>query len=245
MTTQQPAHWSMPLGADPGRKGAVDAVVVGSGAGGGPVALTLARAHIDSLNPMTAYDLWLGEDLPLVLAAPLLLDSLVGRLIRRAAACMRGGWGTLSISTGLLGDDDATIYSATRASYALGRDRMLPAFFARISERRKTPWVALLFTGGIVVTVAVFLPIVFVEGIAGQLFRDQALTVTFSLLASLVVAVTVIPMLAALGARITRGTVAPPSGTAALPATACPASSRSTAIVSACHPTPPNWWSDA
>ena len=75
------------------------------------LALTLARAHIDSLNPMTAYDLWLGEDLPLVLAAPLLLDSLVGRLIRRAAACMRGGWGTLSISTGLLGDDDATIYS--------------------------------------------------------------------------------------------------------------------------------------
>jgi len=63
-------------------------------------------------------------------------------------------------------------------------------------------------------TVAVFLPIVFVEGIAGQLFRDQALTVTFSLLASLVVAVTVIPMLAALGAQITRGTVAPPSGMA-------------------------------
>ncbi|NNM31988.1 MAG: efflux RND transporter permease subunit, partial [Gemmatimonadetes bacterium] len=48
-------------------------------------------------------------------------------------------------------------------------------------------------------TVAVFLPIVFVEGIAGQLFRDQALTVTISLLASLVVAVTMIPMLSALG----------------------------------------------
>ncbi len=48
-------------------------------------------------------------------------------------------------------------------------------------------------------TVAVFLPIVFVEGIAGQLFKDQALTVTLSLLASLVVAITMIPMLAALG----------------------------------------------
>ena len=53
-------------------------------------------------------------------------------------------------------------------------------------------------------TVAVFLPIVFVEGIAGQLFRDQALTVTISLLASLIVAVTVIPMLSGLGARVTR-----------------------------------------
>jgi HAE1 family hydrophobic/amphiphilic exporter-1 len=48
-------------------------------------------------------------------------------------------------------------------------------------------------------TVAVFFPIVFVEGIAGQLFRDQALTVSFSLLASLVVATTLIPMLASLG----------------------------------------------
>ncbi|MFV1884269.1 MAG: efflux RND transporter permease subunit [Balneola sp.] len=47
-------------------------------------------------------------------------------------------------------------------------------------------------------TVAVFFPLVFVDGIAGQLFRDQALTVTFSLLASLVVAVTLIPMMSSL-----------------------------------------------
>ncbi|KPL13938.1 MAG: hypothetical protein AMS26_12560, partial [Bacteroides sp. SM23_62] len=44
-------------------------------------------------------------------------------------------------------------------------------------------------------TVCVFLPIIFVEGIAGQMFNDQALTVTFSLLASLMVALTLIPML--------------------------------------------------
>ncbi len=50
-------------------------------------------------------------------------------------------------------------------------------------------------------TVAVFLPIVFVEGVAGQMFRDQALTVTISLCASLLVAVTLIPMLSSLGSR--------------------------------------------
>ncbi len=49
-------------------------------------------------------------------------------------------------------------------------------------------------------TVAVFFPMVFVTGIAGQLFRDQALTVTFALLFSLLVALTLIPMLAARGA---------------------------------------------
>jgi HAE1 family hydrophobic/amphiphilic exporter-1 len=45
-------------------------------------------------------------------------------------------------------------------------------------------------------TLAVFLPLVFVDGIAGALFADQALTVTFALLASLFVALTAIPMLA-------------------------------------------------
>ena len=50
-------------------------------------------------------------------------------------------------------------------------------------------------------TIAVFLPLVFVQGIGGQLFRDQALTVTFALAVSLAVALTVIPMLSSLKVR--------------------------------------------
>ena len=49
-------------------------------------------------------------------------------------------------------------------------------------------------------TIAVFFPMVFISGIAGQLFRDQALTVTFALVFSLIVALSLIPMLASLGA---------------------------------------------
>ena len=45
-------------------------------------------------------------------------------------------------------------------------------------------------------TIAVFFPIVFVEGVAGQVFGDMSLTVVFSLLASLCVALFFIPMLA-------------------------------------------------
>ena len=48
-------------------------------------------------------------------------------------------------------------------------------------------------------TIAVFFPMVFISGVAGELFRDQALTVTFALTLSLLVALTLIPMLAALG----------------------------------------------
>jgi HAE1 family hydrophobic/amphiphilic exporter-1 len=44
-------------------------------------------------------------------------------------------------------------------------------------------------------TIVVFLPIVFVRGIAGFMFKEQALTVSYSLLASLVVALLLIPML--------------------------------------------------
>ena len=51
-------------------------------------------------------------------------------------------------------------------------------------------------TASTLTTVAVFFPIAFVEGIAGQIFRDQALTVVFSLLTSLAVALFFIPMLA-------------------------------------------------
>ena len=58
-----------------------------------------------------------------------------------------------------------------------------------------TKEVSMPVTASTLTTVAVFLPLVFVEGIAGQLFRDQALTITFSLLASLGIALTVIPML--------------------------------------------------
>lgn len=72
-----------------------------------------------------------------------------------------------------------------------------------------TDEVAAAVTASTLTSVAVFLPIVFVEGIAGQLFRDQAVTVSVSHIASLAVALTLIPMLSALGARVTRADVAP------------------------------------
>jgi APA family basic amino acid/polyamine antiporter len=65
---------------------------------------------------------------------------------------------------------NATVYSATRASYALGRDSMLPSFFARISKRRRTPWVALGFTAVIILFVATLLPTMDVASSASIMF---------------------------------------------------------------------------
>ena len=73
-------------------------------------------------------------------------------------------------------------------------------------------------------TLCVFVPVVFVSGIAGQLFVDPALTVTFSLLVSLAVALTLIPMASAAGLRAPRAAAAapapppPPSGEPPWPA---------------------------
>jgi HAE1 family hydrophobic/amphiphilic exporter-1 len=60
-----------------------------------------------------------------------------------------------------------------------------------------TAEVATAVFASVLTGVAVFFPIVFVEGVAGQIFGDLALTVVFSLLASLAVALIFIPMLAA------------------------------------------------
>ncbi|WP_206811053.1 efflux RND transporter permease subunit [Paradesulfitobacterium ferrireducens] len=55
--------------------------------------------------------------------------------------------------------------------------------------------VGMALTASTLTTVAVFLPIVFVQGITATIFRQLALTVTMSLAASLVVALTLVPML--------------------------------------------------
>ncbi|MBO6158131.1 MAG: efflux RND transporter permease subunit [Firmicutes bacterium] len=51
-------------------------------------------------------------------------------------------------------------------------------------------------TASTLTTVCVFLPIVFVEGLTKQLFTDLALTLTFSLMASLIVSITLVPAMA-------------------------------------------------
>lgn len=65
---------------------------------------------------------------------------------------------------------NATIYSATRASYALGRDRMLPPWFAKIHAVRKTPYGALICTAVIVLVVVTLLPVTDVASSASIMF---------------------------------------------------------------------------
>jgi len=103
--------------------------------------------------------------------------------------------GGLTLGIGMLVDNSIVVLESVFRKKRLG----IPLARAAVIG---TSEVGPAIVASTLTTVAVFLPIVFVEGIAGQLFKDQAMTVTISLLASLLVAVTVIPMLSALGARL-------------------------------------------
>ena len=60
-------------------------------------------------------------------------------------------------------------------------------------------------TGSVLTTVVVFLPLIFVIGIVGQITKDFALTVSFSLIASLVASMTIIPLLASKFIKVGQG----------------------------------------
>lgn len=96
--------------------------------------------------------------------------------------------GGLALGVGMMVDSSIVVLENIFYYRQKGYGRFKAAIMA--SEEVMLPIIASTLT-----TVAVFLPIVFVEGFTAQIFRDLALTVSISLLVSLVVAITVVPML--------------------------------------------------
>ncbi len=99
--------------------------------------------------------------------------------------------GGLALGVGMLVDNSIVVLESIQRY----RDQGLSVGDA---ARRGAGEVGTAVVASTMTTICVFLPIVFVEGVAGQLFKDQALTVTYSLVASLVVALMLIPMLSSL-----------------------------------------------
>ncbi|MBN1426554.1 efflux RND transporter permease subunit, partial [Candidatus Fermentibacteria bacterium] len=97
--------------------------------------------------------------------------------------------GGLALGVGLLVDNSIVVLEAIHRRREMGLD-------ARQAALTGTTEVAGAIIGGTLTNLVVFLPVIYVEGVAGQIFRDQALAVTFALLASLLVALTLVPALA-------------------------------------------------
>lgn len=101
--------------------------------------------------------------------------------------------GGLALATGMVVDDSIVVLE----SIAKARERGLGILQSAIVGASE---VRMAVVASTLTTVAVFFPLVFVEGVAGQLFGDQALTVTIAMVMSMAVAMTLIPMLSSLKA---------------------------------------------
>ncbi|WEG09105.1 efflux RND transporter permease subunit [Microbacterium horticulturae] len=97
--------------------------------------------------------------------------------------------GALTIAIGRVVDDSIVVIENIKRHYVEGADK-LQAITRAVRE------VATAVSASTLTTVAVFLPIAFVGDMTGELFRPFALTVTIAMVASLVVALTIVPVLA-------------------------------------------------
>ncbi|EDM73603.1 acriflavin resistance protein [Plesiocystis pacifica SIR-1] len=102
--------------------------------------------------------------------------------------------GGLALGVGMLVDNSIVTLEA------IAREREGdPAMPRAQAAIRGTVEIASSVVASTLTTVAVFFPMAFVEGVAGQLVRDLAYAVSFSILSSMLVSLTLVPVLQALG----------------------------------------------
>lgn len=99
-------------------------------------------------------------------------------------------FGGLALGVGMLVDNAIVVLENIYRKREAGAD-------ARTSAVEGTREVAMAITASTLTTMAVFLPILFMEGVSGVMYKQLAVVVAFALLASLAVALTLIPMLSA------------------------------------------------
>lgn len=96
--------------------------------------------------------------------------------------------GGLALGAGMLVDNAIVVLENIFRNHESGAD-------VRTAVIRGTAEVGGAITASTLTTIIVFLPVIYLQDAAGELFKDQAWTVAFSLISSLFVAIFVIPML--------------------------------------------------
>ena len=132
----------------------------------------------------------------IALAIPVSIVATFILMLNRGVSLNIMSLGGLALGVGMLVDNSIVVLEAI---HRRRENRLDPD--ATESAVRGAAEVAGAVTASTLTTLAVFVPIVFVVvGVAGQIFRDQALTVSFSLAVSLLVSLTFTPMAAGRGA---------------------------------------------
>ena len=97
--------------------------------------------------------------------------------------------GALALGIGMLVDNAIVVIENIERHLAMGKP-------AKEAAADGTKEVGGAITASTLTTLAVFVPVIFITGIIGEIFTEFALTISFSLFASLIVAFTVVPMMA-------------------------------------------------
>jgi HAE1 family hydrophobic/amphiphilic exporter-1 len=96
----------------------------------------------------------------------------------------------LALAIGMLVDNSIVVLENIYRHRELGENKLDAAEIGATE-------VGMAITASTLTTIAVFVPVLFVPNITGQLFKDLVLTITFSLIVSLIVALTVVPVMSA------------------------------------------------
>ncbi|MEO0135714.1 MAG: efflux RND transporter permease subunit, partial [candidate division WOR-3 bacterium] len=94
----------------------------------------------------------------------------------------------LAIAVGMLVDCSIVVFESIYRHHELGYEPIM-------ASQKGTEVVGTAVTASTLTTIGVFLPLLFITGILSVFFKELSLTVTFALLSSLVVALTLIPLL--------------------------------------------------
>jgi len=108
----------------------------------------------------------------------------IGPLGLARAAAQVLPYGTLAILVAgifsTLSALNATTFSSTRVGFAMGRDKVLPDAFSRVHTERRTPHISVLFSGALIVFMAVALPIEDVAAATDVMFLLLFLQVNYA-----------------------------------------------------------------
>lgn len=142
---------------------------------------TVARGVLLSLRPTLVISL----SIPLSIFAGILLMGLNGMTLNLMTL------GGLAISVGRVVDDSIVVLENVYRHLQRGGDRMRVALEATVE-------VGPAIVASTLTTIVVFLPLAFIQGLVGSFFLPFAVTVSFALAGSLLVALTAVPVLGAL-----------------------------------------------
>jgi amino acid transporter/nucleotide-binding universal stress UspA family protein len=117
-----------------------------------PIYILVAFVALGAVSPEGGLPTWvyLGQkgELAMIEAAEHFMMGKVGRII----FLIGGLFSTMSAL-------NATIYSSSRVSFAMGRDHNLPGIFSRIHAKTRTPHMAIFLSGAFIIFMAVAFPI--------------------------------------------------------------------------------------